>query len=161
MFVLPSLVGLSKPSGGGVPAQPAGTVTLSGETIAYARNSATTSIVYAGVRINTDGTIDKRGFKSGTYSQIDSGTDWIIPNGDANEYFEVYCQVNSESGAGLASSASLEGVWLPLTSNRLWYVAKSGADGTDTANITISIRYNGGATIDSAVYALSAQKFTI
>jgi len=128
-------------------------VNLDGQTISY----SSTANRYAGVRINADGTVDRRGGTSGSYGQIDSGTDWIIPNGAASSDFDVYCTVNSSSGAGLNGGSDAVDTWLDLSTDRMWYCFRNTV-GTNSANLTISIRYNGGSTLDSGVYDLTATK---
>lgn len=146
-FTLPARQGFS--FAGGV----SWTVNLDGQTISF----SSTANRWAGVRINTDGTVDRRGGTSGNYVQIDSGTDWIIPNGSASSDFEVYCTVNSSSGSGLDAGSAATDTWLALSTNREWFCSRTTV-GTDSANLTISIRYNGGATLDSGTYALTATK---
>lgn len=128
-------------------------VNLDGETISF----SSTNNRWAGVRINTDGTVDRRGGTTSNYTQIDTTTDWIIPNGAANSSYEVYCAVNSTSGNGLDAGSASTATWLALSTNREWFCNRTTV-GTDNANITISIRYNGGSTLDSGTYDLTATK---
>lgn len=128
-------------------------VNLDGETISF----SSTNNRWAGVRINTDGTVDRRGGASGTYTQIDSGTDWIIPNAAASSSYQVFCAVNSTTGNGLDAGSASTATWLDLSVAREWFCARSTV-GTDNANITISIRLGTGATIDSGTYDLTATK---
>ena len=121
------------------------TVTLSGENLINDTNTDPTAS-YAGIRVNTDGTIDKR--VGATYTQIDASTDWIIPNGDASSLYEVYLVDNNANvDAGSDSTAT----WLALSTNREWYVAVT-SPGSKNFDFDLSIRYNGGSTLDTANY---------
>ena len=124
-----------------------GIVTVSGESISDIQVLTTAT---AGVRFNADGTIDKN--VTGVYSQIDSGTDWLIPNAAAPSLYQVYAAYT-----GVAPSGAATNTWLDLTSNREWTVVNSGPGGTDVCTLTVSIRYNGGGVIDSGVFTLSSQ----
>lgn len=147
-FVLPPRQGSAIPSYG-----TAYTVNLDGQTITF----SSTSNRWAGVRVNADGTVDRRGGGTGVYNQIDSGTDWIIPNAEANNYaFEVKADVNSTSGNGLDAGSAATGSWLALTSDREWFCNRTTV-GTDSANLTISIRL-GGDVLDTGIYFLEATK---
>jgi len=115
-------------------AQPSGVVNLDGHTV-------TGGAFEHGVRINTDGTVDEN--VDGSYSQIDAGTDWIIPNGSASALYEVRATLNSGS---LDTSAGVD-VWLAISEAREWATQSS-------ANLTLEIRFSGGASIDSGVYVL-------
>jgi hypothetical protein len=138
---------------GGAPAiEPSGTVTLSGEVVF----GLDTDVV--GIRFNSDGTVDKR---ISTYTQIDSGTDWIIPNGDAPDLFEVMTDNWVDlggAGNGFNSAAAAEGVWVALTTNREWNVQADAPDGSSSAKMTFDahIRWNGGATLDSGAYSIES-----
>jgi hypothetical protein len=116
-----------------VGSSPPGVVTLSGETVSG-------GAVTHGVQVNSDGTVDKE--IDGVFSQIDSGTDWIIPNASANALFEVRATLNSGS---LSTSAGTD-IWLSLDEDRYWNT-------TVTANITLEIRYQ-GVVLTSGVYVL-------
>jgi len=134
--------------------QPAGTVTLSGQIV----SSIWTDEV--GIRFNSDGTIDE--LIGVTYTQIDTGTDWIIPNGDAPDLFEVMTDNWLDSGGagdGFNNAAAAEGVWIALTSNRLWSVKGQAPGGADSNAMSFDahIRWNGGATIDSGAYEIVSE----
>jgi len=135
------------------PTQPGGTVTLSGQSVF----GTDTQIV--GIRFNSDGTVDQR--VGGTYTQIDTGTDWIIPNGDAPDLFEVMTDNWMDlggAGNGFNSAAASSGTWVALTSNREWNVLADGPDGSSSARMTFDahIRWNGGSTIDSGAYDIES-----
>jgi hypothetical protein len=127
-----------------------GTVTVSGEVVTHLVGSSGTAI--AGIRFNSDGTVDKR--VGGTYTQIDSGTDWIIPNGDADSTYDV-----SYTGASGTWSvqASTEGTWTNLGADRLYYVTATGGTGIPKSiTCTFNIRKDGGSVIDSASFTCTA-----
>lgn len=126
------------------------TVTLSGETIT---DTATDRSCTAGIRFNSDGTVDK--LVNATYTQIDSGTDWIIPNGSASGDYDV--RVTSVTGDAFTSSPVANGSWINLGSNRLWSItdSDSGAS-TQSTTFTAEIRNPSGTTVGSASYTLTA-----
>ncbi len=130
-----------------------GTVTLSGENI----ESVWTDEV--GIRVNADGTIDSK--KGATYAQIDAGTDWIIPNGDASSLHEVRVTSVTDTGGcvcGWESAAAADDTWISLGSNRQWSVKGAGSGGADSAGMlfTLEIRWNGGAALASTVYTVDS-----
>ena len=132
----------------------ASVVTLSGASVTHVFDGVT----YAGVRINSDGTVDQR--KNSTYTQLSSGTDWIIPNSAASgDTYEVYA---TKTGDTLDASSAALSTWINVSTNPQWTIADTTADdGADTATVTIQIRKNGGAAVDSGVYNLSANYFTL
>lgn len=121
-------------------------VALSGENITDSFGSPTAT---AGVRINTDGTVDKN--ETGVYSQIDSSTDWIIPNAAASSAYYVKAEQVSSSGPGTRTGTL--STWLQLTSNREW---KISATAIASWTLDISISKDGGTTtIDTGRYVLA------
>ena len=104
----------------------------------------------SGIRVNTDGTIDKYLFNGVGYSQIDASTDWIIPNSAASSSYQVRLDVNSNAPTGSLSDSTA--TWLALTQNRVWI--RQGTTGGSVAwNWTLRIRLGTGSEIDNAVYA--------
>lgn len=149
---------LASQSGSIAQGQPAGTVTLSGENV----NDPGESGVEVGIRFNSDGTVDR--MVDGTPTQADSGTDWIIPNGAAPDLFEVMTDNWADIGgdpSGFENSAANEGVWIALTSNRLWSVLATASGGANSNEMTFDahIRWKGGATIDSGSYYIDSTWF--
>lgn len=118
-------------------------VTVSGETIVANEPEE------IGVRFNSDGTVDANfGATGGGYVQVDSATDWVIPNSAAPGDYEVMCTVDSGTIDTVASDAV--DTWLPLTSTREW-----SKDTVGNASLTISVRKgSSGAAIDSGTYSL-------
>lgn len=133
---------------------PGGVVTLSGEGFINAFDGDVLGPwdTRSGIRINTDGTIDKYLGTVGsgyTYTQIDASTDWIIPNSAASSIYQVKLDVTS--GSPNFSSDST-GLWLAMTSNRQWIVQRT-TTGSSTWSWTLRIRYSTGGEIDSGAYS--------
>lgn len=130
-------------------------VTVSGQTVDA--STAAPGTATAGVRFNSDGTVDQR--VQAAYSQIDSGTDWIIPNaaGAASGTYIRATEV-SASGSPLTKNGTMN-TWTLLTSDQEWSAVRSGASvGTSTWTITIEIAADSGGVdiLDSADYVLNA-----
>jgi hypothetical protein len=117
-------------------------VSLAGFAISYETAGGDT----VALRINSDGTIDQG--KGGVYTQINSGSDWIIPNSASTENtYHVRATLTGDS----------------LTTGTLNTWLEIGVDTTEWTRfalfsyteLTISISDDGGSsTIDSAVYSL-------
>jgi len=124
-----------------------GTVSLLGETVTatddYANNG------YCGIRVNTDGTIDKitgdsTDVSTATFTQIDSATDWITPNAAGTGY---HVRFNTNSGDALDVGSSSAGAWIALTSNRLFYFSVAGGSaGAKDHNADLLLSRDGGTT---------------
>ena len=131
-------------------------VTISGES--GISDSVGSGTAFAGIRVNTDGTIDKR--EGGTYTQIDTATDWVRPTGRASSTFDVRANIVSETEDGFnAGLSDLFGTWLPMSTDREWVVTEATTGFTSTGTLTLLVRYNNSATLDSANYSMSADKF--
>ena len=116
---------------------------LSGETaITGFQTQPNTAI--AGVRINADGTIDKitGNASSPTYTQIDTTTDWVIPNGAATGDERFKC---TDNNANLASGTT--GTW--LAAPQQWYITHGGAI-EKLLDITLEISILGDTTTDDS-----------
>ena len=124
-----------------------GTITLSGETI----SDMVTGSAY--VQINGDGTVDKY---DPTVSQIDSATDWIIPNAAGNSSYEVKWTLTSGDTPTVTNMA-VANTWYALTSDR--YVGYSPAipNNTESGDIVVYIG-RGGTVLASATYTISARE---
>jgi len=135
----------------------AGAVTVSGETVTD--NVAVNRLARAAIVVRSDGTIDK--IENATVTQIDSGTDWIIPNGDASSLYEV--KYDLDIGDTLDASTDLaDGIWGALGADKFFEQRATFYPDQDRAStITISIRFNGGSVLDSATFILEAQAITI
>jgi hypothetical protein len=126
----------------------AAVVTLSGEIVSD--NSAGTS--EAKLRVNADGTIDKY-TTTGGWSQIDSSTDWIIPNGSASSDYDV--RVTGVLGTFTASPGT-NGDWFTLGSDRTWELSLTGSSGdSDQVSFTVEIRDGSDVTQDTGSYSLA------
>ena len=117
-------------------------ITLSGEAI--------TSAGSAGLRVNTDGTIDSRKGSGPTYAQIDAATDWIIPNaasGGKTYHFRLDInETNMDAGSDLMN------VWIELTGPLEWWHIFSGL----TRNATLRVSDDGGSTaLDTGPYSFT------
>jgi len=131
-----------------------GTVTLSGETI---NDIGSGNRPYrAALVVYTDGTCDK--IENLTTTQIDSSTDWIIPNGDASSLHEV--RYTNRTGSPLDVTTSLaEDTWGFISSNRFFEQRLDGISIEGfSSSFTVEIRYNGGSVLDSATYALNVER---
>lgn len=122
-----------------------GTVTVSGESVSDAGLGA----AFASITFQNNGQVWAT-IVSGSY-QVDSGTDWIIPNGAAPDDYEVMLSGRS----GDAPSGAAENTWLPLSTSRQWYLS-AGPGVTLSCSFTISIRKGSGSVLDSAGYSLFA-----
>ncbi len=104
-----------------------------------------------GWRVNSDGTIDYySGIISGsyTYTQINASTDWIIPNSDAPDDYEVRLTV---TGAGPNFSSASTGTWLALTTSRQW-IRQETTLTSQFIDWLIEIRKGSGSVLDSAAH---------
>ena len=125
------------------------TVSVSGESISHFSFGTVT----AGVRFNADGTVQKR--IGTTYTQIDTGTDWIRPVSEASGDYQIHASKTSGSNPDTTLSDSLD-TWLDLDAARQWGVRRSSA-GNTTSTLSIEIRLS-GTTLASGTYTLTAEK---
>lgn len=125
----------------------AGEVTVSGEAVSDSDSGgATCSIIF-----RSDGTVDK--IEGATTTQIDSGTDWIIPNGDASSDYDVRAtSISSGTSDTFAAEGAAEDVWIDLGSDREWRFTESSPFGAHDISCTFEIRFDGGSVLDSASY---------
>jgi len=132
-----------------------GVVILTGGLIADTRTDGNS---FAGIRVNDDGTIDKR-TSLGGYQQISASTDWIIPNVLADDTYDVrIVNVVWNAGSSFWIQAAGENVWTHLGFPREWSVIDTDptATGNQDVEFTLQIRRNGGSVIDSASFQLTA-----
>lgn len=129
----------------------AGTVTLSGEAVSSSDPGSAT----ATIRFTAEGTVEKD--ENGTTTQVDSGTDWIIPNVAASSEYQI--RYTNFTGSALLSPPSDEDEWIDLSEDRNFSLFRfSSNPGTSACSFTIEIRKgSSGAALDSATYTLSAQ----
>jgi len=132
-----------------------GVVALSGESVVDIKVDPTNAT--SGIRVNTDGTVDKQ--VAASYSQIDSATDWVIPNHLANTSYEVRITsvVWNQSGDGETFSPewAVAGTWKAVTADAEWGIVQAVV-GIKDVTFTLEIRQGSGATIDTASYTLNA-----
>lgn len=131
------------------------TVTVSGENITDFRTSPTDS--YARLKVDDDGNMYKStDTGSASWSQIDSSTDWIVPEASSPGLYEVRFTGASNTPT---SSTAAEDTWHSLSSGDFIIYNSETTNGTATKSttFTIEIRYNGGSVLDSASYTLTAE----
>lgn len=130
-----------------------GTVNLDGHPINHTLGSGTAT---AGIRFNTDGTVDK--LLGSTYTQIDSGTgDWLV-SGTNDNLWEV--RYTNSVGNAFASSAAAEDTWIALSAAREWYCTDTDPNepaGTKDITCDFEIRYNGGDVLTTGEYIFTAR----
>lgn len=128
------------------------TTTLSGEFVSAWELGAQST---AGIRFNSDGTVDKN--DDGTYSQVDSATDWIIPNASAPSDYQIRVTA-TPPGNDFTSEPAVPGTWVTLDSNREWQVQTSSPSSfLDTGYFTVEIRKGSGPVEASGSYRLRAE----
>lgn len=127
-----------------------GVVTVSGENVSATINTPTGA--QSRITFKADGTVTKT--ENIIETQVDSLTDWIIPNSSANSGYEI--RYTLFSGNGVISSLS-EDVWSALDQNHSITLTRVGSNvGTSTCTFTIEIRFSGGPVLDSAIYSLTS-----
>lgn len=130
-------------------------VTLSGETVEHSVSSPSNAI--AGIRFNADGTVDR--VVGGTPTQVDSATDWVIPNGAAPGAYEV--RFTSLTGdAPTVTDSTAEDAWYPFSSGNFYLSLQEFGTGLQACSFTIEIRLgSSGSAIASGSYNLTAEAF--
>lgn len=141
-----------------------GTVTVSTFTINSVVSAENADVA---LKFFADGTTDEY---EGTYpsyspkyTQVNSGTDWIIPNGSASSLFQVKAEEVSATGLGTTTYRSPAGVglkglstWYDLGSDREWGCAHTSSGTSEVWVLDFSIRYNGGPIIDTGRVTMNA-----
>ena len=130
-----------------------GVVTLSGETVfAFSFGSQATAEIY----LQTDGTVDRR-VNFGSFVQVDSGTDWVIPNGDAPGSFRG--RFTNLTGDALNFSSATVNTYRAFTiGNYLCrQIDNSPFAGGQTSNFTLEID-DGAVSQDTGAYVLDADR---
>ena len=139
---------------GGITGGARGVVSLQGGLVADTRTDGNS---FAGIRVNDDGTIDKR-TSLGGYQQISQSTDWIIPNSAASgDYDARVTAVTWNAGSSFWIQAAGEDVWTDLSVPREWSVIDTdfSAAGNQDVQFTLEIR-KGGVTLATGDYQLTA-----
>jgi hypothetical protein len=105
-----------------------------------------------GIRVNTDGTIDKQ--EGTTYTQLSPTTDYVIPN-DADKT-DVRFKVTN-NGDTLDGTSDAVGSWVNISIPRVWRIVVS-SEGTASLNLTLEVSSDAGSsTEDSGVYTGTAE----
>jgi hypothetical protein len=125
-----------------------GLVTVSGETIS---DINVAFVSFATVRFKSTGIVQKD-TNAGSNVQIDSGTDWIIPNASAAGGYEIRATATGPSGSGSLTGSALN-TWLSLASDREWTLTVIG-DESSTTTLLIEIR-QGSTVLSSGSYVLN------
>lgn len=145
-----------------------GEVSVSGHSVSTADVGSGARSCESGIRFNADGTVDQKEDNGGgaSYSQIDSSTDWIIPNAAGQRQY--YVRATEDTYTENETATALFGVrngtmatWLTLGNgtSREW----SLDTGSNTAGagdiewvITVEIATDSGGTdvIATAQYTL-------
>lgn len=114
----------------------------------------------AGIRFNTDGTIDLITGLNGSvvYTQTDAATDWIIPNSAASVDYDVRF-VSYSGGTPFSTGATTTGNWIDLGATRDWFRNETDVR-TDTSTCTFEVRDPGGTTVDTGVYLFTIDNGT-
>ncbi len=91
-------------------------------------------------------------------NQIDSATDWIIPNGEASSDYEV--RYTTHTGDAFTIFATTENNWINIGANRSYGFIDSDPGGFffKFASAVFEIRKNGGPVLDSATYTFFANR---
>lgn len=104
------------------------------------------------LEIRTDGTLWKR--EGGTPTQLNSGTDWIIPNGSANSAFDVKWVNVSGDVANNGNMLGDEDTWHAVSTMRsIGY--EDSVTSLREGVVRISIRKGGGAVLDTGDFEFS------
>lgn len=131
-------------------------LTLSGETVVAVNIPAEAR---AEIIVNQDGTVDSR-INSGARVQIDTLTDWIIPNGAAPDDYET--RFTNVTGPALnGASSALVNVWRALSLGDFFFVQLDNTPGLggNVSTFDIEIRKgNSGGALVSASYTLDADR---
>lgn len=124
------------------------TYNLDGETdITVVRGGGspiTVGIVINDATYGGDGTINK--WQEASSGQIDTATDWVIPN-DLLGYKTVHARATNNGSAFDGSSASA-GTWYRIdTGTEVRYTITVSAIGLKTLNFDLELSFDGGTTV--------------
>ena len=127
----------------------AGVVTLSGETIEHIVDDPFNAEV--GIRFNADGTVDKN--VGGSFSQIDSLTDWIIPNAGANAGYDL--AYTDKTGSAWNNEASPEDTTVNMGTDRVYRLLRTTV-GLNTITCNFKLFIDAGL-VGVASYTFNAE----
>lgn len=130
-----------------------GTLTLSGGSADSTASDPLNAI--ARFTFNQDGTVDRT--QNGSTAQVDSLTDWVIPNSAAPGDYEIrFTDLTGDSPT--VSGSTAEDSWRAFTSGNFVLTLIQGSVGVSACSFTIEIRKgSSGAALVSAPYALGAE----
>ena len=132
-------------------------VTLSGESISDIQLDPTNAT--ASIRFNTDGTVDE--VLTGGTTQLDTATDWIIPNGAAGDGTGYEVGYTGTPTDAFTAAAAAEDAWVDLSTARTWrYTTSTPVPWTlQSGNLTFRIRRVGSDIIlATGTYNLTATR---
>lgn len=130
----------------------AATVTVSGESIS---DSDSPGPVEVRLRFNSNGTVDR--YINSGYSQIDSLTDWVIPNSASSNTY--YIRLTVDSGTTPSGSATASCLTLGNGSSREWTLTRQAVSGSGSTTGTYTVEISDDScatTLDSGSYTLTA-----
>jgi len=104
------------------------------------------------LEVRTDGTLWKR--EGGTPTQLNSSTDWVVPNGSADSNFDVKWVDLSGDGANSGNMSADSDTWLAVSTMKSIGFEDSVTSLREGV-ITLSIRRNDGAVIDTGNFEFS------
>ncbi len=107
----------------------------------------------ARIRVDKDGNIYKT--EGITNTQLATGTDWIRPISDDDNLYE--CKFTKGILDDNTTGGETLDTWVFITVDRLVEYVESTNDTELTGTITVHIRYNGGATLDTGALPMRAR----
>lgn len=130
-----------------------GFITISGEVVSVTGPAGS---IVAGIRFNTDGSIDKR--ENSVYTQVDPGEYWSNePETGIGSNYDVRALSAGKTGTW-SQAAEIDDTWIQISANREWVVLRFTA-GTKQCIATFEMRNTGsGSALDDAVYDCTATR---
>lgn len=125
-------------------------MTLGAYTISQGPKT-TSAATTVGIRFNADGTIDE-------YAQATGWTylgDWLSPTSSGDTTYDFLMHVDTEAG-GSGFTTGAQDTWLAAGSASWTMLDPTSDDGAHTMNCTVSVRKDGGATLDTGTVDFSA-----
>ncbi len=142
------------PLGSTVASSPAAeAVNLTGATIASVGNGYTVAIFY----ILADGTLWKYTRQGGT-EQIDAGTDWIIPNEDADSTYDVRYTNHVGDPLVLYTDIAVEGTWVSMGIGWSLHIFTADDEAPVTCTFDLQFRKDEGDVLATASFTMSATR---
>jgi hypothetical protein len=120
-------------------------------TISNYSNSTST----AGIRVGSDGYIYAKGNdgapNSEVYTQINTGTDWIIPRSGMSSYYVYATQTGDTMGGTFTTDLS-------LGTDRTFTLSATQAETSKSSAITLVLKDSGLNTVATRLYNLAAER---